>query len=161
MQIKIDLSADSLSKALDRLEGYRKKVSDADETIVQTLTESGTEQAKEFAMYMNAYDSGALVNGIVGRTFGKTGEIAATAPHSAVVEFGTGVMGKGSQHPNPGLAGWKYDVNNHGESGWWYLGDDGEWHWTKGMPSRPYMYDTAQILRESIPYVAKEVIDDD
>lgn len=63
MQIKIDLSADSLSKALDRLEGYRKKVSDADETIVQTLTESGTEQAKEFAMYMNAYDSGALVNG--------------------------------------------------------------------------------------------------
>ena len=47
-------------------------------------------------------------------------------------------------------------VNNHGEKGWFYF-RDGEWHWTKGMPSRPFMYETSIELAEKIVEVAKEV----
>ena len=81
---------------------------------------------------------------------------------AAFVEFGTGVVGKSNPHPDTGLANWKYDTNNHGEAGWWYF-NDGEWHWTKGMPSRPFMYETAQELRDMsvIMNIAKDVFGSD
>lgn len=72
------------------------------------------------------------------------------------VEFGTGIIGSGNPHPDPGLANWKYDVNGHGEAGWHYY-KDGGWHWTKGMPSRPFMYETGRDLRKIVPKIAKEV----
>lgn len=31
-------------------------------------------------------------------------------------------------------------------------------HWTKGMPSRPYMFDTAQMMRKQVPQMAKELL---
>lgn len=157
-KISIGLDSESINKALKEIKAYQKKVENAGPELVKRLTEEGTQQAKEMAMYMNAYDSGELVNGIVGSYQGNSGLIESTAPHSGYVEFGTGIKGKENQHPNPGLANWKYDVNEHGEAGWWYWGDDGQWHWTKGMPSRPYMYDTATILKQSVPYVAEEVL---
>ena len=40
---------------------------------------------------------------------------------------------------------------------------DGKRHWTKGMPSRPFMYETAQYLRDMsvISHIAKEVFGSD
>ena len=76
------------------------------------------------------------------------------------MEYGTGVRGKNSPHPKP-PEGWIYDVNEHGEEGWWYMGDDGELHWTRGMPSRPFMYDTAKELRENTKEIIKGVLKDD
>lgn len=35
-----------------------------------------------------------------------------------------------------------------GREGWYYPADDGTWRFTEGMPSRPFMYETAQYLRE-------------
>lgn len=72
------------------------------------------------------------------------------------VEFGTGIIGMENPHPNPSLAAWKYDVNEHGEKGWFYF-KDGEWHWTKGLPSRPFMYETARDLPATVTRIAKEV----
>lgn len=74
--------------------------------------------------------------------------------------MGTGVVGAQNPNPNNSVPGWVYDVNEHGEAGWVYFKEkDGKYHWTKGIPSRPYMYDTAQILRDSIPDVAKEELE--
>lgn len=39
----------------------------------------------------------------------------------------------------------------------WYYFKDGDWHWTKGMPSRPFMYQTGMDLRARIESVAREV----
>ena len=49
-----------------------------------------------------------------------------------------------------------------GEKGWFYF-KNGEWHWTKGMPSRPFMYNTASELRniETITRIARRVFGDD
>ena len=77
-------------------------------------------------------------------------------PWALYVEFGTGIVGAQNPHPLPGVANWKYDINEHGESGWFYF-RDGEWHWTKGMPSRPFMYETALELPEKVNRIAKEV----
>lgn len=156
--IKLNLSGSSIDGALKELKAYRKKVEDAGELLTRLLVEQGVDLAKQNADYMSIYDTGELVDGIIPEFRDGKGYVVSSAPHSAFCEFGTGIRGAESPHPEPGLAGWKYDVNNHGEEGWWYMGDDGEWHWTAGMPSRPYMYNTAQSLKDLIIPSAKEVI---
>ena len=154
-KISFSLDAESINKAISEFEDYRKKVEELPKNIVTAVTEYGVESAKAMAEYMNAYDSGELVNGIVSEYEGDdTGRIVSTAAHSAFVEMGTGVVGK--QSPGISIPGWQYDVNEHGEEGWTYLGKDGKWHWTKGMPSRPFMYDTAQVLKQSIPDIIRD-----
>lgn len=46
--------------------------------------------------------------------------------------------------------------------GWHYF-KDGAWHWTQGMPSRPFMYNTASELRSmnTIADIAREVFGSD
>lgn len=156
-RISFSLNSKSIDTALKQLKSYQTKVHNAGENLTSELVDRGVEIAKNEAMYMNAYDSGELVGGIIGKKNGEHGSVQATAPHSAYVEFGTGVRGAQSPHPEPGLAGWKYDVNEHGEEGWWYW-KNGEWHWTAGMRSRPYMYNTAKQLKQLVEPLAKEVL---
>ena len=154
--IEIELSDVGLENAIRQLKGYAKKVKRVAKDSMKRLTVEGAEQAKQTAMFMNAYDSGELVNGIVPEFKRDKGIIHSTAGHSAYVEMGTGVVGSNNPNPNGTMPGWKYDVNQHGEAGWNYIGRDGHLHWTKGMPSRPYMYDTAQKIKEAIPETVKE-----
>lgn len=71
------------------------------------------------------------------------------------VEYGTGIMGESFPHPKASRDGWIYDENNHGESGWWYPTIESDpnpykwtnefgslYAWTRGLPSRPFMYQT-------------------
>ena len=155
--IKIKLNTESLNRALKELKAYQKKVDVAGQNLTHSLTEQGVSLAQLNASYMSIYDTGELVRGIDSQYQGDKGYVISSAPQSAFCEFGTGIVGATSPHPNPTLAGWKYDVNQHGEEGWWYW-KDGEWHWTAGMPSRPYMYDTAQMLRQMVVPTAKEVL---
>ena len=157
LTIKLKLNTDSINQALKEVKAYQRKVESAGERLTHALTEQGVSFAQLNASYMNIYDTGELVRGIDSEYRGAKGYVLSTAPHSAFCEFGTGAVGKGSQHPNPSLAGWKYNVNNHGQAGWWYW-KDGDWHWTAGMPSRPYMYDTARMLREQVIPAAKEAL---
>lgn len=84
-------------------------------------------------------------------------------------EFGTGVIGEKFPHVSEELEkmGWKYDVNNHGESGWWYpttkddpnpykwTDSDGQLRaWTKGLPAGRYFYDALKRAEEMFTEVA-------
>ena len=154
--IRCTLTVDSLDKAIAEVKAYGDKVRQAETVIVKRLAEDGAKQAQDLVAYMNAVDTGELMGSITHEESGNTGKIIAGAEHAAYVEFGTGVVGAGSPHPNP--VGWAYDINGHGEAGWIYKGDDGHLHWTRGMASRPYMYDTAQMLAEAVPQIAEEAL---
>lgn len=157
-KIKVSLSEVNIDRAIQDLKAFQGKIEKAAETVTYRLTEQGVSLARQNAAYMDIYDSGELVNGIDSEYERKNkGLVVSSAKHSAFCEFGTGVVGAGSPHPNP-IDGWQYDVNEHGEEGWWYYNDEGERRWTKGMPSRPYMYDTARMLRNMIVPTAKEVL---
>lgn len=157
-KIKVGLSEADIERTIRDLNAFQDKLKRAEETVTYKLTEQGVSLAQQNASYMNIYDSGELVNGIDSEYEGKNkGLVVSSAKHSAFCEFGTGVVGAGSPHPNP-VAGWQYDVNEHGEEGWWYYNNEGERRWTKGMPSRPYMYDTAVMLRNMVPDVVKEAL---
>ena len=94
----------------------------------------------------------------MGEHSGNYGYVKCKCGYAVYVEFGTGVVGSRKPHPDISIAGWKYDVNGHGELGWWYRGKDGTLYWTKGFESRPFMYNTAQQLRTLVVPTAKGLI---
>lgn len=89
--------------------------------------------------------------------------------HNTYKEFGTGVVGKNAPHPSSGKeTGWIYDVNEHGEKGWWYPTDEsnpsttkklinGKWYaWTKGMKAHREFFNAGQKAKERL----EEIIND-
>jgi len=81
------------------------------------------------------------------------------------VEFGTGQIGLDKPYPYklPDGVSWNYATgktirqNALGRYYWFYPGDDGKWHYTEGMPARPFMYETANDLKQKVEEVAKRV----
>ena len=51
-----------------------------------------------------------------------------------LVEYGTGIVGQESS-ASQYAKNWEYDVNNHGNKGWWYE-KGGKLYWTKGIEGR-------------------------
>ena len=86
--------------------------------------------------------------------------------HVAFVVFGTGVVGQNSPHTNGeylSKASWSYAsgtkifTTQNGKVGWIYPTGDGEFRFTEGMKSRPFMYETALELEREFPRMVKGV----
>lgn len=156
-KITIQLSAESIKAAIKELNKYKRELSQKARLLVQRLVEAGVEIAKQEVLTLGAFDSGELHDSLDGLMYtdGARGIIFTNCGHAAFVEFGTGAVGSGSPHPT---MLWQYDVNAHGEAGWVYYDEkQGRFRWTKGMPSRPYMYLTAKQLEEKIVEIARDV----
>lgn len=169
MQIKVTVG--NIGKAAKAVDEYRKTLKAKTAMFLAKLAQVGVQIASAKVYDMHAIDTGDLDSSIhyLVSDDGKTAIIRTDCAHAVYVEFGTGVRGQDSPHPL-GLPGWIYDINEHGDRGWWYptnssdpnpykhQGDDGSWWaWTKGMPSRPFMYETAMELRDDVENVAREV----
>lgn len=76
----------------------------------------------------------------------------------AYKEYGTGIVGSQNPHVAEALqqAGWKYDVNNHGEKGWVYPVGNGEYRWTKGQPASKEFWKALERAEELFPDIARE-----
>ena len=73
-------------------------------------------------------------------------------------EYGTGIVGSQNPHVAEALqqAGWKYDVNNHGEKGWIYPVENGEYRWTKGQPASKEFWKALEKAEGLFPKIARE-----
>lgn len=162
MKITVNmLSQKSIDRAAERLQNYADDLADKCTLLTVKLAEKGIQTARIKIATYDAFYTGQLLDSINyerGAVIQNGDEwiVYTDCPWAKFVEFGTGVVGKSNPHPDVGIVGWKYDTNEHGEAGWYYF-RDGEWHWTKGMPSRPFMYETSVELREDIVKIAKEV----
>ena len=158
--IKAGLNTRDLDRAIKEVRQYKQDVISKTKALVEVLTDSGVEVARVQLAELGAEYTGQLSSSIVGYFSPATsvGIIRAGAWYAVFVEFGTGVVGASSPHPDP--TGWQYDANGHGDKGWVYFNDDDQkWHWTKGMPSRPFMYNTARTLEKECLQIAKGVFD--
>ena len=166
--IKVRLSAEGVKQAVQELREYQAKVQAAASAIVEALASAGEEFA--VAAVLPFAETGQLASSIKAETSGNVGFVKCSCGYAVYVEFGTGIKGAGSPHPDAAILGWKYDINRHGELGWWYPTDSADpnpykytaqngttYAWTRGMPSRPFMYETAQMLRASVVPVARSV----
>jgi len=163
MEIEVDLanqaSMDKLSKKLhdfpNRIERARvAAIAELETRIVDRLIKELTLLGLGGSNLASSIEIVRVRDGII---------INMGAEYAMYVEFGTGLVGANNPHPNPSFNGedWEYDVNEHGEKGWWYptTADDpnptkkysaSEDMWfakTKGMPARPFMYNTWRYSR--------------
>ena len=156
--ISFSLDEKEIDRAIKEVYSFKKEFIEKCRQLVQTLTDKGVEIAKIQVQQLDAVYTGELMNSIEGyySPTSKVGIIKAGAYYAAYVEFGTGVVGSTSPHPDPN--GWQYDVNAHGDEGWVYYDEESEkFRWTKGFKSRPFMYNTARELEKVCSKIAKEV----
>lgn len=169
--MRIKVSVGEIGKAVKAVDRYRKDLKAKVALLVTKLAQAGVKIASAKVYDMGAIGTGDLDSSIhyLVSDDGKGAIVRTDCAHAVYVEFGTGIKGQRNPHP-VGLPGWVYDINEHGESGWWYpstaadpnpykhVGEDGSWWaWTRGMPSRPFMYQTAMELRDFAASVAREV----
>ena len=152
--MRIKVTVGNIGKAAKAVDEYRKTLKAKTAKFLAKLAQVGVQIASAKVYDMHAIDTGDLDSSIhyLVSDDGKTAIIRTDCPHPL------------------GLPGWIYDINEHGDRGWWYptdssdpnpykhQGDDGSWWaWTKGMSSRPFMYETAMELRDDVANVAREV----
>ena len=161
MKIKVNpLDPDSIDEAIAEIERYETFVAEKAQEFVRLLKELGVEKAKELV----PVDTGVAQASIIGYMDENKGIIQAGG-YCKYIEFGTGVRGLGSQHPSPeylAIMQWAYNsgatifTTKDGREGWYYPADDGSWRFTEGMPSRPFMFETAKYLKSEATRLAKE-----
>ena len=161
-EISFELTPSSIQKAIDDVRKLQDDLGRALSELARVLSEKGVEVAQIEIASMGAVDTGTLFDHIYGFYNETThrGAVYTDAPYAIYVEYGTGIVGDGTRHPQYKKARWEYDIHDHGEKGWWYPSPTG-WYipkdgltneeglplaWTKGMPSRPFMYNTMREL---------------
>lgn len=155
--VRFQLNASDIDRAIREVRQYQKELETKTGRLIQRLTSEGAEIAKTQIRQMDAAYTGELLQSVGGifHPESRVGIIRAGAWYAAFVEFGTGVVGASAPHPNP--EGWAYDKAGHGDAGWWYFNDkDQRWHWTSGMESRPFLFNTARELETRCFQLARE-----
>ena len=158
--ISMDLTFASINRAIVEVNRFKRELERMCEDLARNLTKEGIEIAKMQVVSMDAWFTGELEDSIKGVYFAEEhcGVIYTDCPHALFVEYGTGIVGADNPHPEAAEAEWDYDVNGHGEQGWWYPAPFGwyiprkttsQYAWTKGMPSRPFMYNTMRWIEEA------------
>ena len=169
--LKADLSISSIRNLQKELEKYRESLTYKARLLAEKLSELGVEIARVQIADLDAIFTGELIQSLHSEYKGSTpyGAIFAIVTdndHAAFVEFGTGQRGEDRPYPYPLPAGvsWDYNVGKTirqnattGRYYWFYPGQDGKWHYTEGMPSRPFLYNTSMELIREVPKIAKEV----
>lgn len=80
------------------------------------------------------------------------------------IEFGSGVRYNPVSNPKSsefgmGVGTFPGQTHAYDPNGWWYLGDDGDWHHSYGVHASMPMYKASKEMRENILYVAREVFE--
>lgn len=169
--LKADLSVSSIRNLQKELEKYRDSLTFKCRLLAEKLSERGVEIARVQIASLDAIFTGELIQSLyseykVSTPYGAIFAIVTDSDHAAFVEFGTGQRGKDTPYPYPLPEGvsWDYNVGKTirqnattGRYYWFYPGQDGKWHYTEGLPSRPFLHNTSIELLREIPKIAKEI----
>ena len=138
-------SRSSIENAKQLLMQKADKIDGGTRRAVEELVQMGY----EYMMSIVPIESGDLAESISWEydEATNTGRIIIGSDYAIFVEYGTGIVGANSPHPEP-APGWSYDVNAHGEKGWAYFDEkQNRWRWTKGEPAHAFVYKTREYMR--------------
>lgn len=172
--IKINMfQSGALKTAIQEVRTFSSQLKEGLDALCKTLLDEGVNVAKAQLMAFPAIDTGALMASIGHGAYDPgsgTGYIYAGAYYAFYVEYGTGLRGAENPHPNVGGGGGSkfavlsrdgqktYEGYNEERLGWYYYGDDGGWHYTEGMPARPFMFNTMMTLKDRAEQGGAQVI---
>lgn len=163
---KADLSISSIRQLQKDLQRYNDILVIKVRELAERLSELGVEIARIKIAKLDAIFTGELIESLHSEYKGSTKHgaifaVVADSSHAIYVEIGTGIVG--AQHPYPGKLPVIYAQGKtirqlaDGRYGWFYQDDNGDWWFTEGMPSRPFLYNTSMELIKEVPKIAKEV----
>ena len=167
---KTDLSVEGINNLKRELLSYKTDfLQNRLVELVEKLSEKGVEIARANVTKLDAIFTGELIDSLHSEK-GSISKgtaifyIVTDSKHAAFVEFGTGQLGMEGGYPYPFPEGVQWNYNSGrtifeispGQYGWFYKRDE-QWYFTQGMPSRPFMYETATELEKEIVKTAKEV----
>lgn len=148
---EVELSAGSIQSAIDALEAYARELPERVDRAVGDCVDDGLLTARQqVASYPQPFATGKLASSFSVGHSETSWELRNDSDHAAFFEFGTGVVGSAHPYPYEADVPWSYDVSGHGDAGWEYYGDDGRLHWTRGLPSRPFMAPAAARIRQTL-----------
>lgn len=167
MTIDVELSTESIDRAIRLLEDYQKRLDSKIEELLDAMVKAG----EEYALYQLSMhiDTGLTMHETYGYRNGKVGYIVSGGA-AIWLEFGTGVVANKTYqgayvHPVAGAAG-MMGIGDYGQqhgadpNGWWYYDGNGKKRHTFGIPATMFMYNTAQQLRRDYPDLARRLFDD-
>lgn len=153
-KIKIKLNDKSIDKAIKQLEQYKQELNKKTDLLVQRLADEGYTTIINKIFEFDAIETGEMLSSVTQKS-SNCYAVLEVGDCAMFVEFGTGP--KGEANPYVGdSAGWKYNtgeniqdyiINGVKVTGWFYPDGLGGYRFTSGMPSRPFMYETAMELR--------------
>lgn len=155
-------------KVKKQLDGYIKGLPTRAMLMASLLSEKGLEIAKARVSELGAIDTGELLSSLhVEKQGNAIFAVVTDSGHAAFVEFGTGQIGQEGPYPYefPDGVQWPYMVGEKifefkpGQYGWFYYNQDGRLCFTQGMPARPFMYETALMLRDEVAKACKEAFE--
>jgi hypothetical protein len=165
--IKMSLSTKSIENAKKELIAYKQEIREKVQQAVVELVAYGFEVCKATIVEMNIPDTGHLLSTVNSFFDAGTmrGFIRVSCDYAVFVEFGTGTRGMATPYVGEAMAktsykymgGTTYVTLSDGRVGWYYPADDGTWKFTEGLPSRPFMYETAQEIRQNANVIFREV----
>lgn len=170
-QIKFDLSTTSVLRAIDELKAYKKWVQEKCDELALELAKRGTFLIRMKIAEFDAIDTGELISAVSYPEQIAPGKYRITLRvdngqgdnYALFVEYGTGVVGASSPHPEAGEKGWSYAVGSKifttkdGRVGWIYPTDEGGFRFTEGQVSRPFWHEAAEELPQFIYEATKKV----
>lgn len=169
--ISLDLfDKGSFKNAIAEIDRTAHQLQEGLNELCRKLLDEGVNVAKMQIMSFPAVDTGALMASIGHGAFDPasgTGIIYAGAYYAFFVEYGTGMRGAAAPHPTASTSNFAvlnrsgsgtYEGYNKDKAGWYYIGDDGMWHYTEGMTARPFMYNTLMTLTDKAAEMGAEVI---
>lgn len=149
------LSLVSLNEWIKNLELRKKQYSKASFNIADRMADEILKEVVNKKGYRETYKISTKIENNVAISGIKNDEAKAMYR-----EYGTGIVGSKNPHIAEALnlAGWKYDINKHGEKGWFYPKDDGTFGWTKGQISHKEFWNALEDIQKRFPEIAKEEI---
>ena len=160
MKIKAKLGVNGINDVIKKVQQYKKDLKASADALVKMLAAEGVQICRAEIIALGAYDTGELLQSVNGYTDLQSGKavIKVNCDYAIFVEFGTGIPGKKSGYVGQSiskvaykhLGGTHYVTLEDGTLGWFYPGDDGKMHFTQGQASRPFMYNTAERLKDLI-----------
>lgn len=170
--IRGNFSSKGIQDIINQLEQYKVDLHRKAELLCQRLAEAGQTVALQSISESPLGKTITLRVEMEPRTDGCKAILVATGQTKSndygtintllLVEFGSGIHYNHTENPKApefGMGvgtfpGQKWAFN---ESGWWYLGEDNEWHHTYGTKATMPMYNASVAIRTQVAAVVKEV----
>lgn len=163
-RITFGLSSSEIQKAIQEIKSYQSELDYKCQKFAERLAEEGLSTAK--AIIQRHVYSGETIGSLRIETdsAGKVTRLRIVVESEAILflEFGSGIKYSNTENPLAGEFGYgpgTYPGKGHWNdpNGWWYLGDDGEYHHTYGMEAQMPMYKASIEMAQKAVKIAKEV----